>query len=140
LRLRTVAAAVSLANGVWLVYAGWLWLETFFFPVVSPSGARQVATSTNPELLVLGVVLLLVSFVCCLGWTTAFYASAILSALGILDVVAAGPSPASLYFEPVAVLLSVSLGALAIALDVVAARRRAFVPEEDHPLNLPVFG
>ncbi|MGA2663763.1 MAG: hypothetical protein ABSF83_02295 [Nitrososphaerales archaeon] len=140
MRLRTVATAVGFLDGVWLVYAGWLWFETFFVPVLGPSGAPEVATSTNPELLGLGVVLVLVSFFCFLGWTKAFYASAILSALGILDVVVAGPSPSSPYFEPVPVLFSVLLGSLTVASGVVAARRRTFVPEEDHPLNLPVFG
>jgi len=94
----------------------------------------------NPELLGLGVILVIDSLVCYLGWTKAFYASAVLSALGILDVVAAGPSPSGPEFALGAFLFSVSLGLLTIALDIVAARRRTFVPEENHPLNLPVFG
>lgn len=140
MKLRTAVSAISLVNGAWIIYAGWLWRGTFFFPIPTPEGSPEIATSMNPELLGLGVVLILVSLVCFLDWTKAFYASAVLSALGILDIVAAGPSPGSAEFEVGAVLLSVSLGVLTIALDVAAARRKTFVPEEDHPLNLPVFG
>jgi hypothetical protein len=140
LRLRTAAAAVSLVNGAWLVYAGWFWLVTFFFPIPISAGSPPVASSTNPELLALGIILVLDSVLCFLDWDRAFYASSVLSALGVLDILLAGPSPSSPYFVTAVFLLAVSLGAVTIVLDVVAARRRTFVPEADHPLNLPVFG
>jgi hypothetical protein len=140
MKVRTAASVVGLVNGAWMIYAGWFWGRTFFFPIPIPAGVSEIATAVNPELLGLGVILVLDSLVCFLNWTKAFYASAFLSVLGILIVVAVGPSPNGPEFVLGAFLVSVSLGMLTIALNVVAARSRTFVPEQDHPLNLPVFG
>lgn len=140
MKLRTVASAISLIDGAWLIYAGWFWSRTFFFPVPTPVTSVSSLPFSNWLLLGLGVVLLLDSLVSLLNWSVAFYVSAVLAVLAVLEVVVAGPSPAGAQFEAGAVLLSVLLGALTIALDVLAARRKSFVPEEDHPLNLPVFG
>ena len=89
----------------------------------------------NAVLLALGVILLLDSVACYVGWTEALYASAALSFLIVLDIAIGGAQFATAGFAG-----SLLLGLLTMALDILAARRKLFIPEEDHPLNLPVFG
>jgi hypothetical protein len=131
LKLKTVASAVSLINGVWLVAAGAYWNQVFSFPLLG-LGTRQ---ADNWVLAVLGIILVLDSAVCFLGWVEALYASAAISAIGVMGIAVGGVQLATPAF-----VFSAFLGLLAIALDILAARRKLFIPEEDHPLNLPVFG
>ena len=97
--------------------------------------AIQISGLQNLALIALGVVLLLDSIACYVGWTEAMYASAAVSLLIVLDIAIEGVQLASLAFAG-----SLLLGVVAIAVDILAARRKLFIPEEDHPLNLPVFG
>jgi hypothetical protein len=131
LKLKSVASAVSLINGVWLVAAGAYWNQVFSFPLLG-LGTRQ---ADNLILVVLGVILVLDSAVCFRGWVEALYASAAISALAVVGIAIGGIQLATPAFA-----FSAFLGLLAIALDILAARRKLFIPEEDHPLNLPVFG
>ncbi len=131
MRLRSAATAITLVNGVWAIAAGAYWSRIFTF-VPNVSGPLS---SENVILLALGVILLLDSIACYMGWTEALYASAALSLLIVLDIAIGGVQFASPMFAG-----SLLLGLLAIAVDILAARRKLFIPEEDHPLNLPVFG
>jgi hypothetical protein len=130
LKLRTVAAAVSLVNGAWTVAAGAYWSHVFQFQQVSPTMGPE-----NVALLILGIVLLLDSLACFFGLNQALYVSAAISLLSILDIAAGGVQLSGLAF-----IASGTLSAITIALDVVGARRRVIVLEKDHPLNMPVFG
>ena len=132
MKLGTVAAAVSAVNGFWLIVAGLFWNQAFSF--INPT-AQTIPSSDNLVLSLLGAIILLDSIVCFLGWSKAFYVSAAASVLGILGVAAGGVQLASPSF-----VVSALLCLLTAVLDVVAARRKTFVPEADHPLNLPVFG
>ncbi len=131
MKLKTVAATVSLLNGVWLVAAGAYWNQIFSFPLLG-LGTRQ---AENWILLALAVILVLDSAICFLGWVEALYASAAISALGVMGIAIGGVELATSAFA-----FSAFVGLLAISLDILAARRTVFIPEEDHPLNLPVFG
>jgi hypothetical protein len=130
LKLKTVASAVSLVNGAWLVAAGAYWLQVFSFPQLGLG-----PQSENWIVLALGVILALDSAFCYLGWVEALYASAAISALGVMGIAIGGVELTTLAFA-----FSALIGLLTIALDILAARRKVFIPEEDHPLNLPVFG
>jgi len=131
LRLRSVAGAVTLVNGVWTVAAGAYWSQIFVFT----NQGFQTSGLQNFILIGLGVILLLDSIACYVGWTEAMYASAAVSLLTVIDIAIGGVQLASLAFAG-----SLLLGLLTIAVDILAARRKLFIPEEDHPLNLPVFG
>ena len=125
---QSVAAAVSLVNGVWTAAAGAYWSHAF-------GASTRLNTGENPILLVLGVLILLDSLVCFLGPLEAFYASAALSFVSIVGIASWGAPLASGGF-----LVSAILAAATIGLTIQGARRKTVVPEEDHPLNLPVFG
>ena len=84
-------------------------------------------------MLVVGVLLIMDSAVCFLGISPAYYASALLAVI-MLVFVPGGIQAADLF------VVSAVLGAATVALDAVAANTREYLPEQDHPLNLPVFG
>ncbi len=132
MRLRSAVSAVTLVNGLWSVAAGAYWSRIFEF--VNPPIQTSLG-SENIFLIVLGAILLLDSIACYVGWTEALYASAAVSLLIVLDIAIGRVQFASPAFAG-----SLILGLVVIALDILAARRKLFIPEEDHPLNLPVFG
>jgi hypothetical protein len=131
--VKTIAALVSMANGIWTVIAGAYWASIF------PNSGDVVSVPFQEyslAVLTFGVILLLDSVVCLLGWSRAFYASAGISLLVVLwEVLFRGGAPVLVAF-----IGGIALAALTIGLDVVAARTRDVIAEEDHPLNLPVFG
>ena len=127
--IRTAAALVSAVNAGWLLVVGTFWSDL--------TGVRCLADGcgNEPAIQALGVVVLAVSLVCFLGFAKAFYGSAGLSALAI--VVFAFYSGK---LEDLAFAVTIVLGIAAVAVDVVAASRKPVVDEQNHPLNLPVFG
>lgn len=125
--VRIVAAAVSLINGAWGVVAG-LYSTRIFDVQLSMSGG-------DFWILVVGILLLLDSIVCIVGFRTAFYGSAALSVLLILDILLFGAA-----ISDIAFIASVLLGLITVVLDIITVRHREIVSEENHPLNLPVFG
>ena len=93
--------------------------------------------------LVLGIILLVDSLVCFLAVLRAFYVSAAVSALALLLVlfsVWGTISSMQVWVNYPAIPVSILLGMVTMVLDVIAARRKTYVSDEHHPLNLPVFG
>jgi len=125
--VRVVAAAVSLVNGVWGVVAGLY--STRMFGVDLSKGGGEL------WILIVAVLLILDSLICFVGFRTALYGSAALSILLLLDIILFGAAIASAAFAA-----SALLGLITVVLDIVTIRRRSGVSEENHPLNLPVFG
>lgn len=125
-RVRLLAGAVSLLNGVWGLVAG-LDPSQIFGAQLSQGGGFWVP--------VVGGLLLLDSLACVVGLRTALYGSVALSPLLLLDLALWSARVDSFGFAA-----SVLLGAAVVVLDVIAIRHRDMVSEESHPLNLPVFG
>lgn len=144
MKLRTVAAALSLINGIWIIAIGAFWNQLFGLELGDVScGGSCSLFGVDHIVLLLGVVLLIDSLVCFLAFSKAFYASAALSALVLLLVlfsVWAGISSMQAWINYPAIPASILLGIVTVAVDVIAARRKTYVSEENHPLNLPVFG
>jgi hypothetical protein len=127
LNTKTLAAAVSLLDGVCVAVGGAYWRDAF--------GISAGHASSNFVLLALGIVMILDSAVCFTGVLEAYYASVVLALVALLGVVTWGAHLGSAGF-----LVLLLLSVLTVALDALGARRKTHVPEEDHPLNLPVFG
>lgn len=125
--IRKIAAVVSLVNGAWGAVVGLFWVSIF------PSTPHQTGAGADYAMLALGVVLLLVSVACFTGFSGLFYVSALLSVV-MLVFVPGGVRLGELF------LASLGLAVTTIALDAVAANSREYIPEQNHPLNLPVFG
>ena len=83
----------------------------------------------------MAVVLTLDSFVALVGPRRIFYASAVLSAL------LAGSEWLGLGSDAtVGNMLAIAVAIVTLVLSVVAARFEPEIPEQSHPMNLPVFG
>jgi hypothetical protein len=124
--IRKLAASVSFLNGAWGVIAGLFWVS-LFPSMAHPNGGADYAT------IAVGAVLVLVSVLCFMGFSSTLYASALLSVL-MLVFVPGGIQLGSLF------LISLLIVVATVVLDVLAARSRDYIPEKDHPMNLPVFG
>jgi hypothetical protein len=131
MRLSTVASAVGMLTGAWVVggsFADGIG-KACYYGVPCPSGGMA-----NIYVVALSVLLFLNSLVTLIGPRIAFYASAVLSVfLGISMV------PNSSFNNPV-VLVAIVLVAMTFALSVVGARKRTQISEQSNPMNLPVFG
>jgi hypothetical protein len=128
LDLKKAAAAVSLLDGAWTVVAGGYWRQVF-------GATSRMHSSDNIILLALGIVLVIDSLVCFRGVLEAFYASVVLAIVAALGILSWGVSLGSAGFAVTALL-----AVLTVILDALGARRKTSFTEEDHPLNLPVFG
>lgn len=133
--IKRVAGAVTLLEGLWVLYI-----------VLSPSPGEGTfcLTCSGPALgaplfpILLGVLLLVDSTLCLLGRWIAFLLGALLSATTIVLVLLHLSELGRSYLEVSTVLTVLSLAAL--ILDVKAAISQPKLSEENHPLNLPVFG
>lgn len=125
--IRTVAALVSLGTSLYGMAVAGYW-DSIVHLAVGIAGPNIILVTA-------GVILLLDSVVCFFGFTNAFYVSAVLSAVIILLEVAQSIPLAGTAFVVGAILCVVTIG-----LDILGARRKSVVSEENHPLNLPVFG
>ena len=125
--VRVVAAVVSLLNGAWGIVAG-VYSNQLFGSQLSKAGG-------DIWIPIVSVLLVLDSVACLAGLRTAFYVSAALSILLIADFLLFGAALASTAF-----VASAILGLVTIVMDAFAVRHRELVSEENHPLNLPVFG
>jgi hypothetical protein len=142
LKLRTVAAALSLVNGAWSITVGAYWNQIFGAELGSDLGCAGSCSLFGVAhiVLVLGVILLVDSLVCFLAFSRAFYVSALLSGVVLFLVLVSVAAGWHLWASYPSAPFSIVLGIVTIVLDVVAARRKTYVSEENHPLNLPVFG
>lgn len=125
--VRVIASIVSLVNGGWGLLA-WLYSAKIF-------GVNLSAGSGGIWIPIVAVLLVLDSLVSFAGFRTAFYASVALSVLLLLDILLFGAVIASAAFAASALLALAT-----VILGIIAARMRPRVSEENHPLNLPVFG
>ena len=127
-RTKRLAAGFSLATGAWGVGLG-VYLARF----LANGGPAASVSSVYYPIVAVGTILILDSTLCFIGFSSAFYGSAALALL-MIAFVPGGIQPSEAF------LVSILLVVATIALDLVAATRREYIPEEDHPLNLPVFG
>jgi hypothetical protein len=127
--VKTIAALVSIVNGVWVIVAGTYWYSLF------GAQCHLSACGGNLALIGLGAILLLDSVVCLIGLSRAFYVSA-----GISVIVVFVDATFSIQFSSAGFIVTCALALVTIALDLVAASRKKVIAEADHPLNLPVFG
>jgi hypothetical protein len=127
--VKTVAALVSMVNGVYAAAVGAYWGK------VVPTSSGATGGLDGLFVSVLGFILLLDSLVCLLGSSKAFYASAGISLLLVILEAAVGIQLGSSGF-----IGGLGLALVTVGLDVIAARTRKVISEADHPLNLPVFG
>jgi hypothetical protein len=126
--VRTVASAVSLADGAWGIVLGAYLAGAYLQTDVSTGSA-----AVYYPIVIVGAILILDSMLCFLGFTSAFYLSAIL-AVAMLAFEPGGFGLNSLFIS------SILLAIVTVSLDAFAATRKKYVAEENHPLNLPVFG
>ena len=126
-RIRRIAAAVSLLDGAWGVVAGVFWVSLF------PSTQHLNNGGTDYAMVIVGALLMLDSVLCFMGFSGAYYVSALISVL-MLVFVPSGIQLDSLF------LISVLLTAITVVLDALAANSKDYILERDHPLNLPLFG
>ncbi|MDA4112931.1 MAG: hypothetical protein OK474_02690 [Thaumarchaeota archaeon] len=80
------------------------------------------------------------SLVCFLAFSRAFYISALLSVIVAFLVLVSVAASWQTWTSYPATPASILLGLATVVLDIIAARRKTYVSEENHPLNLPVFG
>ncbi len=118
-----VAVAVGVVNGAWAAVAGVYWTQFFG----APGGP-------NAALVALGLLILISSVASLIGPPDALYAPAAFSLIEILGIAVFGTDTGADF------AISALLAAATIALAFFGTRKKTFVPEEDHPLNLPVFG
>jgi len=127
--VKTVAALVSMVNGVFAAAIGAYWGK------VAPASSGAAGGPDGLLVSVLGFILLLDSLVCLLGSSKAFFASAGISLLIVILEAAVGIQVGSAAF-----IAGLGLALVTVGLDVIAARTKKVISEADHPLNLPVFG
>ncbi len=84
------------------------------------------------------VVLMVDSLACLIAPRKAFYASALLGAV-LAALIGYGGVYSGTLFD-VSVIVGLVLAALTVVLGLAAARSRGSVSEQQHPMNLPVFG
>lgn len=132
--IRSAAVTVGIINGAWGIVAGLYWRSLFQTPLMS-SGINMVLPATDVVISVVGLFLILVSLVCLVGPSNLLYASAVVSIAMVGAEFVTGVS-----FDTTGLIVSLFLMAATVVLDVAAATRKQYVSEENHPLNLPVFG
>jgi hypothetical protein len=134
--------AKRLAGGITLVAGAWMVVAVYHFSTVTQScvaGAScpapySVYSSMVPALAI-GLLLVADSVLGLIERWAAYPAGAVLSVLSIA-VLLPNLGGAGLDYE----LVSIVLGIIALVLDVRATLVRPEIAEENHPLNLPVFG
>jgi hypothetical protein len=127
---RTVAASVSVINGIWGIIAGVYWKVLF-----QSSGVGNILPPTNFVIVGIAVLLVLDSVICLVGISKAFYASAVISLAMVGAEFAMGGG-----LDTTGAIVALPLMVVTVAMDIVGATRKQYVSEENHPLNLPVFG
>lgn len=144
MRLRSVAAAVTLVSGIWGIALGVYWNQIF----VVGSGISCVhcflsAPGWDVLVALIGLILVVDSALCFLSFSKAFYVSAMLSVLMTVSVAlpvwSITVSPA-VWGSYASLPFTLILGISTLVLDLSAATKKTYVAEADHPLNLPVFG
>ena len=134
MNVRRIAGAANLLDSLWTLYVVLDYTSTVRY--CPAFGCPSVLNDwVLASLLVIGVLLLIDSVICFTGRWLAFPLGALLSLLtvpfAVLQCSTLGPAYSS---------IAIILGILALVLNVMAILARARIPEESHPLNLPVFG
>ena len=127
MRVATIAVIVSIVDAIWGIAVGVAPSQTIQRSLVAPWDWLVIA---------LAVLLLVGALISLTGIPAAFYASAALAVLVVIAVVVSERAA----LADTGILVTVVLGAAAVAADVLAVRMRPQISEENHPLNLPVFG
>ena len=127
MKLGVIAGAVGVINGAWATAAGALW--TSLFGLTGDHG-----TGSSALMIALGLLIIISSAATFVGPPQALYAPAAFSLIAFLGIATSGADSGGAFY------LSALLAVVSIVLDILGARKKVYVPEEDHPLNLPVFG
>ncbi len=124
----------NLLNAVW---AGYISLVAINTPTNCPENGCPIPLFTflPTVLLVVAIILIIDAGVCFIGFKAGFTIGAILSAATIVLVGAQWGR-----FGNFGASVSVALSIIALVLDFISSRSGKRIPEESHPLNLPVFG
>ena len=141
MRLRALAVILSFVTSVWTIGAGYYATRLF-------GTGLAMGSLGSVALILIGVFLLVDTAACLIGISKAFYIGAVLSALILLELVASyvlsGVPPSagdpSGFVRTLGFDVSVPLAVITALVDGFAGRRRRRIAEENHPLNLPVFG
>lgn len=115
--LKRIAPTISIVSSILAIYA--------YFP--------GYADGLDLYLLYSGILLLIVSLLCLYGIYYAFFGSSLFSLISLILSLSTMLFSAYLIFLDFLLLASIILNILTI-------RRWSKIPEQAHPLNLPVFG
>jgi len=129
-----LAAGSNVLVGAWALVLVWVFPSAY----ACPNGGCPTSLTILPVLMLpLGVVLVADGLVCFAGFRAAFYAGGLLSvAMAALVLYHwAGGTPPNLGFTALSL---VSL--LALIADILAITSKKKLTEQQHPMNLPVFG
>lgn len=132
--VRTAGAVVNLLNALWAAYISLVTINT---PANCPQNGCpfSLLTYLPTVLLVVAAILVIDAVICFIGFSVGFIVGAVLS-VAIVGLVGAQWGT----FGNLGSSLSVALSTIAILLDLISMRSKRRIPEESHPLNLPVFG
>jgi hypothetical protein len=126
-----MASILNLVNSLWVLLL--FFIELTILP--SPFEVIKVSESLTWLLLIFGVVSFINSLISFFRVKSAFYLATILSLLLILILVIFED-----VFVSVGALIAVILSLMAISASLLTIRSQTKMPEQSHPLNLPVFG
>jgi hypothetical protein len=129
-----------IAAGSNVFVGAWALVQVWAFPTVyaCPNGGCPASITIPPELtLLFGVLLIADGLICFARLRAAFYAGGLLSVVMAVLVLYqwTGATPPNLAFVALPV---VSL--LALIADILALSSKSKLAEQQHPMNLPVFG
>ena len=133
MRLSTVTALVGVVAGLWNIWA--YFQECRGVTSLCPSLQPAPTGTEGTVVLGLAVVLVLVSLVTFIGPIVLFYLSAVVGVTIDALVVVSYSS-----IEEGSFLVTVILVTVSVVLEIISAVRRTSMPEQSHPMNLPIFG
>ncbi len=135
--VKRAASVVTGVQGLWIFYLEFVRMTTAYNCPTNPAQYPCSAGAAPPIAgIVLAVLLIADAGLEFRGSWLAFPAGVVLSAGGLMLMVLGSNSSYSITNSYV----GAALGVLTIVLVAVALRRRAKMPEQGNPMNLPVFG
>lgn len=132
---RPLAGLLGILSSAWGLFMG-LFLKEF---VGTNIGGQPPPVPGSIEIILVSALLLITSLVCFVGFKLALYLSGVIAAVLIARVYISYATSSS-GVSPFDFLVATALCVATIVLDILAARHKVAVSEENHPLNLPVFG
>lgn len=135
--MRRAAGVLTVVQGLWILYLEFVRMTAVYNCPANPAQYPCAASAAPPIAgIVLAVLLIADAGLEFRGTWLAFPAGIVLSAGGLMLMVFGSNGSYSITDSYVGSVL----GVLAIVVVAVALRRRAKMPEQGNPMNLPVFG